>query len=320
VTTWALTSYFNPGCFRRRYQNFQRFRDRLGLPLLTVQWAPGGGFDLGPGDSDLLISLAGGDLMWQKERLLNLALAELPAGCDAVAWLDCDIVFEDDRWIAGLDHALASAPVVQLFSEVVHSDPGGSSTPLLVRESLAAAFARGGAARLRQRLRPVGAEREDAESEATERRRLAQRPSSGHAWAAERGVLHAHGFYDACIGGVGDMAIALAAIGHPELFLGMFAQNPSQAAHYRAWADRFADATGGRVGCLPGRLEHLFHGNLANRQYRSRLNRLAESGFDPAKDLVLDGQGLWRWRSGFRALEPWMREYFDRRGEDASVR
>jgi hypothetical protein len=116
------------------------------------------------------------------------------------------------------------------------------------------------------------------------------------------------------------MAIALAAIGHPELFLGMFAQNPSQAAHYRAWADRFAAATGGRVGWLPGRLEHLFHGNLANRQYRSRLNRLAESGFDPAKDLVLDGQGLWRWRSGFRALEPWMREYFDRRGEDASVR
>jgi hypothetical protein len=320
VTIWALTSYFNPRRFQRRYQNFQRFRETLGLPLLTVQWEMDGAFELGPGDSDLLISLAGGDLMWQKERLLNLALGELPAACDAVAWLDCDVVFEDDRWIGNLDDALAEAPVVQLFAEVAHPDPAGGALPLLVRESLAAAWARRGAAGLVGRLHTAGGSREPGESEAVERLRLAQRPSSGHAWAARRDVLHADGFYDACIWGVGDMAIALAAIGHPELFLEAFPHNPHQATHYRSWADRFAAATGGRVGCLPARLHHLFHGNLEDRQYRTRLQRLAESGFDPAKDLVLDGRGLWHWRSGFRALEQGMRDYFDRRCEDAPVR
>jgi hypothetical protein len=320
VTIWALTSYFNPRRFHRRYQNFERFRERLGLPLLTVQWDPDGAFELGPGDSDLLISVAGGDLMWQKERLLNLALDELPVACDAVAWLDCDVVFEDDRWTARLDGALAAAPIVQLFSEVIHPDPGGAAFPLLVRESLAAAWARSGAAGLDGRLRPTGSPPGDGEGEATERRRLAQRPSSGHAWAARRDLLRAHGLYDACISGVGDMAIALAAIGHPELFVAAFPHNPGQVAHYRAWADRFATATGGRVEFLPVRLQHLFHGNLADRQYRARLRRLAESGFDPAKDLVLDGQGLWRWRSDFRALERWMRDYFDGRCEDAPAR
>ena len=321
MTIWALTSYFNPKRFRRRYQNYQRFRAALKLPLLTVQWAQDGAFELGPGDSDRLISVAGGDLMWQKERLLNLALAELPPACDAVVWLDCDIRFEDDGWIAGLDDALGRARVVQLFSQVVHLDPGGGPAPLLVRESLAAAFARNTDPRLGRWLQS-GASKpgNGVGDEASERRRLAERPSSGHAWAAHRSLLHDHGLYDACIWGVGDMAIALAALGHPNLFLARFPLNPAQQAHYRAWADRFAAATAGAVGLLPSRIQHLFHGNLANRQYQDRLRWLADSGFDPAKDLVLDGQGLWRWRSGFRALERRMSDYFEHRGEDSEAR
>jgi len=34
-------------------------------------------------------------VLWQKERLLNVALRSLPLDCEAVAWLDCDIVFGD---------------------------------------------------------------------------------------------------------------------------------------------------------------------------------------------------------------------------------
>ena len=62
-------------------------------------------------------------MLWQKERLLNLALAALPDRCDAVAWLDCDVVFEDDDWPARAVEALQRFPLIQPFQTV--SEPAG---------------------------------------------------------------------------------------------------------------------------------------------------------------------------------------------------
>ena len=51
-------------------------------------------FDLSEGDADILIQLRGRDVMWQKERLLNLALRALPDECRKVVWVDCDVILE----------------------------------------------------------------------------------------------------------------------------------------------------------------------------------------------------------------------------------
>src|SRR5688572_16303245 len=95
---WAITTYFNPTGSRRRLANYRAFRASLAAPLLTVEWAPDGRFELADGDADMLVQLNGGNTMWQKERLLNVGIARLPASCHYVAWLDCDIVFDSDAW------------------------------------------------------------------------------------------------------------------------------------------------------------------------------------------------------------------------------
>lgn len=320
MSIWAVCTYYNPGRFASRRRNFLAFRNRLPLPLLTVEWSPAGIFELTPADSDRLIALSGGDLMWQKERLLNLAVAALPVGCDMVVWLDGDIIFEDDRWVDQLEPALANAPIAQLFSEVVHLPPGATGQPLLVRESLVAMWHRIGAAALGERIRSLvrhdGSGPSSDTDERHERLRLGTRPSSGHAWAARRDLLDQRLLYDGCICGAGDMAIALAALGLQDLFAESFPLNSRQHAHYRAWAGSFAAAIGGTVGLIPARIHHLFHGRFANRQYRSRLHWLSESRFDPAQDLTLDPQGLWRWTTDRDSREAWMNDYFSRRAED----
>ena len=95
---WAITSYFNPLSYRRRRDNYRIFRDRLGVPLLTVELAYGPQFELGESDADILIQRRGGDVLWQKERLLNIALDALPGSCTKVAWIDCDVVFGEQDW------------------------------------------------------------------------------------------------------------------------------------------------------------------------------------------------------------------------------
>jgi hypothetical protein len=323
VATWAITSFFNPKKFERRYQNYRAFRAALDLPLLTLEWFQRGATELGPEDADIHIALQGGDLMWQKERLLNIALGELPASCDAVVWLDCDVLFAAPDWAARIDAALEHAPIAQLFSEVEHLSPLRGQAPLFARESLAALFRRTGATDVAARIgspeKPPSVGADSSEAERRERQRLASRPSSGHAWAARRSLLERHGFYDACVCGVGDMAMALAALQRHELFLERFPLNPSQQTHYRNWAEPFAAATGGRVACVTGRLQHLFHGNLLDRQYQSRLRWLSDSGFDPAKHLVPSSSGLWRWHGEFQALDERIDRYFANRSEDAAA-
>jgi hypothetical protein len=69
-----------------------------GAPLLVVELAFGEQpFRLGGIDG--LLQLRSGDVIWQKEHLLNLGIARLLAEAwKKVAWLDADVVFESPDW------------------------------------------------------------------------------------------------------------------------------------------------------------------------------------------------------------------------------
>jgi hypothetical protein len=57
-------------------------------------------FELRPEDGDRVIQLRASAVLWQKERLLSIAREHLPPECDKVVWLDADVLFENDGWVA----------------------------------------------------------------------------------------------------------------------------------------------------------------------------------------------------------------------------
>ena len=103
---YAITSYFNPAGFQNHLAKYRVFRDHLSVPLITVELSFNGDFALDKTDADYLVQISGGAVIWQKERLLNLALEHLPADCDAVAWIDCDVLFDDAGWVADAEREL----------------------------------------------------------------------------------------------------------------------------------------------------------------------------------------------------------------------
>src|SRR5215203_77291 len=118
---WAITSYFNPMRYKRKLANYRLFREHLPLPLITVELSFGANdFDLREGEADILIQLRGGDVLWQKERLLNVALRALPSECTKVVWLDCDVVFGGGGWAEEVSGLLDEFPLVQAFSRIHH--------------------------------------------------------------------------------------------------------------------------------------------------------------------------------------------------------
>jgi len=123
---WAITSYFNPMRYKRRFSNYKVFRKNLNLPLVAVELAYSNTFELQEGDADILVQLRGGAVLWQKERLLNAALQALPKRCRKVAWLDCDIIFQMVNWADAAGQLLDRVAMIQPFKRAhyLHPDQG----------------------------------------------------------------------------------------------------------------------------------------------------------------------------------------------------
>lgn len=301
---WLVTSYFNSHGYRTKRENYDRFRERIdgsGLNLLTVECAFGGApFELPA--SPAVLRVAARDVMWQKERLLNVAVATLPPACRKVAWLDGDILFERPDWAVATARLLDDFPVVQLFDQAIRLPRGhdayhgdGDVWP-------------GFAAVVRRA--PHRMTKGD----------FAAHGHTGFGWAARRDYLERHGLYDACIAGSGDHMMAHAVCGDwtSACVQRIIGPNHRHRDYFAAWARRqYADVRA-RVGCVPGAVLHLWHGETADRRYVLRNQELAAFGFDPAADVRVGPTGAWEWASRKPQLHAWARAYFGHRREDGS--
>jgi hypothetical protein len=305
---WAITSYFNPARYRRRLTNYRLFRQHLKIPLVTAELSFGGAFDLQPGDADVLVQLRDGDVMWQKERLLNIALQALPNSCRKVVWMDCDTIVGAPDWPARVSEALDDFPVVQPYGRVHHlqrdasvEDLGNPGKILFSQSSLAWAVRRGYPAR------------NCLNGTATFEREAIW---GGFMWAARRDLVQERGLHDACILGGGDFAFACAAFGCFDVVILQEAMNERQRECYLAWAEPFFQAVRAEVIHVDCPIYHLWHGCLLDRHYEERQQGLHAFHFDPYRDIALTDNQVWRWNSDKPLLHQYVRDYFALRKED----
>jgi hypothetical protein len=266
-----------------------------------------GTFELQNGDADVLLRLRDGDILFQKERLLNLALECVPRHCRKIAWIDCDTLFGRPDWPALAGHQLDSVPLVHLFHERVDLAPDPDLTDFPSVDGAVSAVSS------IHRIRALHEAAEDVIIPGSVGRRGT---ASGLAWAARRDMIAQHGFYDACIMGSGDQALVCAALGLFDHYSRYRSFGEAQTRHYLSWAEPFRNAVRGEIGWIPGTIYHLWHGDLKDRRYASRYPELARYGFDPYTDIRLSPSRCWRWNSEKPALHEFVKDYFYSRNED----
>jgi hypothetical protein len=296
---WAITSYFNPEHYQSRIKNYRVFREKLNVPLLTIEHSIDGSFQLNPSDADILIQVSGGSILWQKERLLNLAITKIPKDTENIAWLDCDIFFENLDWSERAKIALENANIVQLFSEVIYLRPNDTSINL---ENIHERW--GG---LIHKISSTG--------NTTDWKTF----SPGFAWAAKRQLLEEFGLYDAMIIGGGDSALTFALYDHYELSKLHHQLNDMQYKHYLNWGIPFSKAVARKINFTSGKIYHLWHGKLKNRQYFKRYDGLSKLEFNPFVDIKLSRDGVWELHKDSYDLKNYLIEYFKGRNEDDSL-
>lgn len=304
---WAVTSYFNPAQYKRRLSNYRIFRANLGVPLVTVELSFDGRFELADNDANVLIQISGGAILWQKERLLNIAIKSVPKNVKNIAWLDCDVIFAGTDWMHEAELKLEEANVVQLYSDVVDLGQAGFQ-PNLKHDGLRVS-GHGVVSLGRRQLKTAISESASTWEEV----RFAL---PGLAWAARRDVLEQHGLYDAMIVGSGDGSMFHAMHGEFDHELQRRFLGEAHQMHYLNWARPYHKTVGGKVSHLAGRIYHLWHGEFVNRNYRGRHRLFADLHFDPGLDLVIGANGAWEWARPRPDLEGFLERYFISRAED----
>jgi hypothetical protein len=307
VELWGITSYFNPSGYRRRLTNYHAFRGRLKIPLIAVELCLGDDFELRPRDADRLVQIRGGAVLWQKERLLNLALKSLPRECSKVVWIDCDTIVEAEDWPWRVSAALDDCRLVQPFARICHLKADACGNEGLVDKS---AFSEPSIAYAIRRGQIAGPSLDWTI------RRDEGTLSKGSIWAARRELLDSHGFFDACIVGGADKAITYAAYGCHDDVARHHAMNEYQREYYLAWAKPFFRDIQGDVTYVDGDVFHLWHGSMSDRRYRDRHEGIRPFHFDPSRDIAVADNGAWQWNSDKPLLHQYVKEYFAQRKED----
>ena len=306
---WVISCYFNPLHFRTRRENFRHFAEGLesqGARLLVIEMADAeGDFDLDASRFHC-IRVRGDGLIWQKERMLNLALEHVPSECTKVVWADGDLLFESPDWLSRTSAALEDYVVVQPFDRCIRlprghlSYRGETQEGSEPAESFAACFARDPSLAHHEIYRNHG--------------------HTGFAWAARRDFLDACGFYDRCLTGSSDhlMAHVFAGALASDCIPKMIGEGHTFARDFAAWAEKAHCLCDGRLGHISGRVLHLWHGTLGNRRYFSRNQEFKTFDYQPDRDIRMDNSGLWEWTGASPFLREWSEAYFASRDEDGS--
>ena len=277
----VILTCFNPAGFASRWANLLAQQARLqatrGVDLYTVELA----YDNEPfrvtsssNARHLQLRLPLSSALWHKEALVNAAVAALiPHDWRAVAWVDAEVVFENDAWAVETLHALTHGQMDAVQPFVNFTQFSGTFS----MRSIAAEIDSGGH---------------------FQRIYLGDAINAGHfgfVWAWSRRTWERlGGLFPLSVVGAGDQMIA-ATLYHNWSFLAPFLP-PRAHLHERWYAaarqyfDRVAAHSPLRVGFVAGSVSHVDHGSFSNRRYAQRFALIAD--LNPDVHLRMNADGL----------------------------
>lgn len=289
----VITTYFNPCGYASRRRNYDLFIQGLrkdGVTCLTVECAFGDEpFEL-PDTLDV-IKVRSKTLLWQKERLLNLAASWLPSSCKYVAWLDCDILFDNQNWGSDLIKVLEEYQVAQVWESCIRLEKGD-----IVGEKPDVSYSFAKVMGMIPQTLDAG--------------RYDLHGHTGYGWAMRREIFDKVGLYESAISGSSDHFMSHAIYNDCNFcVLNALKNDQRQIDHLKEWSAKFYSMVQGSLGVVPGQIRHLWHGDAVDRRYFLRMHEITDLGYDPYTDLHVEPGKPLEWAPGLD--KPGLKEYFE---------
>ena len=267
-----ITCFFNPLNFKQNLSNYFQFKKYikgLNYPLYTAELT----FNDNTSqlmDDEYTWKIQTNDILWHKERLLNLISKKVPAKYKKIIWMDADVFYKDDSWIDKTSESLNRYKIVQPFSKCIYLDKFGN---VLINNRIGLVY---GYKNIPKDFRVWNY-------------------NSGFAWAAKREFFENFGLFDRGILGSGDgfMVNTFTKNATFDLYVERFKWNEHIVKDYLNWSIPVINYIGDDIGYIDAEIYHNWHGDLVNRMYLQRAEILKD--FNPFTMLKEDQNGLWNW-------------------------
>ena len=263
-----ISCYFNPQNNPYRLEAFKKFYEKIKhLNHQIIECTIGDTQPELPASPNIKV-LQTKNVLWHKESLLNNIVRNLDPKFQYVFWLDADVLFTNQNWLVEGVEQLQTNKIIQPFEYCVHLEEGEDKPDFDLRE-----FERACNEYMQSKRHPNMwrsfcanvATNELWKSEAYD-----QHGHVGFAWGAQREVLERVPLYDRALVGGADHIIAHAATGQIpcSCITKSFTQDIEAV---NDWSRDFYAVAKGKVGYVKGDLYHIWHGDLAKRDYLKRI-------------------------------------------------
>jgi hypothetical protein len=199
---------------------------------------------------------------------LNGLIKNLPQEFKYVLWVDADVIFTNKNWMVDAVAELQPSKnrMVQLFEYCIHlnKDLYEPDFPVEWERPVVDEPKR----RHPRMWRSFGANYATTDYSADEN--YDRHGHVGFAWGARRSVVDAMPLYDKALIGGADHIMAHAAAGHINHKC-IFKSFTDDIDAINEWSEKFRRIVGERLGYVKGDLYHIWHGDVANRQYLKRI-------------------------------------------------
>jgi hypothetical protein len=292
----CVVPYFNPAKSDLIANAHRRFRKEFPseIPLHTIEVSFDGNFDIH--DAEFQIQANENQIMWQKERIFNLAVEKLlPSKYTRIMCSDSDILYDKTHFAR---EALRSNGIVQCFKFVKSLNRNENVNDVSLGYIAYLALIYKNTNTTRQLYHEILKKNPTA--------RLNVVPRTGFSWIYPREIFP---LYDKAIVGGGDSFIIL-----------------SIEKIYKSYQKRMTDIHFNDLIVWKKHLNlknkniqkyfinlpilHLFHGEYKNRQYNERHEILKRHNFNPQTDIRIGENGLYEWSSNKKEMHKEIFEYF----------
>jgi len=300
--TAVLMCFFNPARFKRILDNmlyiisvFKKYE----IPYYCVECVFK---DFAPQIPDATLVVHSNSYMFYKELLLNKLEPLVPEKYTKLVCIDADVLFDSPDWLDQISKGLDKYDILQPFSQACWLTPDNTrvaSTKLSYGYALTRKY-------------PINMG-------------TFYHYHPGFAWAFKRDTFRKlGGLYDRSIIGGGDIAFVLT----------MFPTYVSNADFIKAnlhgrfgefiidsWREYYTNfkKVNPKLGCIPIKLFHLFHGITRDRKYTERysaISKVLNGAWE--QEIVLNKDGLFEFTNP--VINDVLYKYFKDRNEDISLR
>jgi len=301
-----ISCYFNPQNNPYRLKAFNKFYDSIkhlnheiieclidgAQPQLLPNWP----------ENPHITTIKTENLLWHKETLLNLIVKRLDPKYKYVFWVDADVIFTNKNWLVDSVKSLQTNNIVQPFEYCIHLDQDQMEPDFDVTHEYE--YVSDPKTRHPKMWRSFSANHADTHGILSCNSNYDKHGHVGFAWGARREVLDAVPLYDRALVGGADHVIAHAAAGHFDhsCIQKSFTENLDEI---NAWSKQFYNVVKGKIGYAKGDLYHIWHGDIAKRQYLKRVQE-----FTPTVKTITerDSNGLHITKD-----DTYVRDYFNHR-------